>query len=141
MGSGKKKQVAVERSGSTIGVKPIWRFDMIDRSGKFAFDLSRDDFKHKEVLQKLMDYGEMTWADIDRQQHDKGKSKHHYLEYNSLSSEAKERIQKRKFDEETDVIYSFALQNLLRIIGFRQGAEFHIVWYDPNHEFCPSSKK
>lgn len=45
-----KKQVAVARSDSTIKQKPIWRFDLIDRSGKFAFDLSRQDFQCREVL-------------------------------------------------------------------------------------------
>lgn len=135
------KEVVVSRSGSTIKQKPIWRFDLIDRSGKFAFDLARSDFKHREVLQKLMEYGDMTWDEIGRQQHDKSrKTKHHYLSVDGLSKEAMERIQAKHFDEETDTIYSFALQNLLRIIGLRQGAEFHIVWYDPKHEFCPSTR-
>lgn len=135
------KEVVVARSSSTIKQKPIWRFDLIDRSGKFAFDLSRPDFKHREVLQKLMEYGNMTWDEIGRQQHDKSrKTKHHYLTFDDLSKEAIERIRIRHFDEETDIIYSFALQNLLRIIGFRQGAEFHIVWYDPKHVFCPTTR-
>ena len=136
----KKKVVAIDRSHSTITDKPIWRFDLIDREGAFAFDLARSDFSHKEILQKLMDYGEMTWAEIDRQQHDKGKSKHHYLDYSSLSAAAIRRIQERHFEEQVDAIYSFALRNMLRIIGFRQGAEFHVVWYDCRHEFCPSKK-
>lgn len=136
-----KKQVAISRVNSTIHEKPIWRFDKIDRSGKFAFDLSRPDFQHREILQKLMDYGRMTWSEIDRQQHDRGRSKHHYLEYESLGAEAKDRISAREFEGETDAIYSFALQNLLRVIGLRQGAEFYVVWYDPNHEFCPSRKR
>lgn len=136
----RKKQVAIARVGSAIKKKPVWRFDMVDRDGKFAFDLSRKDFHHKEVLQKLMDYGSMTWEEIDRQQHDRGKSKHHYLNLEALSDDAKARIRARHLEEETDAIYSFALQNLLRIIGLRQGEEFYVVWYDPKHEFCPSKK-
>jgi len=137
-----KKQIIREQTGSTIKEKPIWRFDKVDRDGKFAFDLSRPDFAHREVLQKLMEYGNMTWDDIRKQQHDYSrKTKHHYLSVETLSREALDRIRAKYFDEETDAIYSFAFQNLLRIIGFRHGAEFHIVWYDPNHEFCPSSKK
>lgn len=136
----KKKQVAIPRGKSTIQEKPIWRFEKIDRNGKFAFDLSRPDFRHREVLQKLMDYGGMTWADIDGQQHDRGKSKHHYLNPESLSTAARERIKAKGFEEDSDAIYSFAMQNLLRIVGLRQGAEFYVVWYDPKHEFCPSTK-
>ncbi len=138
MGKYKKRVVKVS-TGSTIKEKPIWRFDKIDREGKFAFDLSRCDFQHREVLEKLMEYGDMTWDAISKQQHDKSrKTKHHYLDVGKLSSDALVRIKVRQFDEDVDEIYSFALQNLLRIIGFRHGAEFHIVWYDPRHEFCPS---
>lgn len=140
MGKRKKKPV-IAQSNSVIHEKPIWRFDMIDRGGKFAFDLSREDFEHRTVLQKFMDYGCMTWDDIDKQQHDRNKSKHHYLNVESLSHDAIDRIKAKHLEEETDAIYSFAFQNLLRIVGLRQGAEFFVVWYDPNHEFCPSSKR
>ena len=136
-----KREVALTSTGSTIRQKPIWRFDLLDRSGKFAFDLSREDFKHREVLQKLVDYGNMTWAEIDSQLHDKNKSKHHFLQVEALSPDANERIRVKHLEEQTDAIFSFAFQNLLRVIGIRNGAEFHIVWYDPRHEFCPSSKR
>lgn len=137
-----KKTVAISKTGSTINQTPIWRFDLLDRAGKFAFDLSREDFNHREVLQKLMDYGNMTWAEIDRQQHDVSrKTKHHYLSRSALSSDAIERIKAKHLEDDEDGIYSFSFQNLLRIIGIREGAEFHIVWYDPKHEFCPSSKR
>lgn len=91
-------------------------------------------------MQKLIDYGGMLWQEIDGQQHDRGKSKHHYLKLESLSADARERIKVKGFDDDTDAIYSFALQNRIRIISIRQGAEFYVVWYDSNHEFCPSTK-
>ncbi len=137
----KQKRTVKNPSNSTIQEHPIWRFGNIDRDGPFAFRLSRPDFSHKEVLQKLIDYGNMTWSEIDKQQHDKSrKSKHHYLSIGALSNAAKERIVAKHLEEETDALFSFAFQNKLRIIGFRHGAEFHIIWYDRNHEFCPSSK-
>lgn len=137
-----KKHVIKKPVISTIKEFPIWRFDMIDRDGKFAFDLLRQDFNHQEVLRKLMEYGNMTWDEIGKQQHDKSrKTKHHFLKLESLSKDATDRIKEKHFGEDTDAIYSFAFQNLLRIIGIRRGAEFHIVWYDPKHEFCPSTNK
>lgn len=140
--SNHKKQVVKISTGSTIKQQPIWRFDKIDKTGKFAFNLSRTDFKHKEVLEKLIEYGKMTWDEIGKQQHDKSrKSKHHFLSMDTLSDDAIKRIREKCFDEETDRIYSFSFQNCLRIIGLREGAEFFIVWYDPKHEFCPSRKK
>lgn len=119
----------------------IWRFDMIDRNGSFAFDLNRDDFNHKEVMEKMLEYSTMTWADIRKQTHDRGKSKHHFLDAENLSPETKERINKMKLEQYSDMIFSFALQNKLRIVGIREREHFHVLWYDPNHEICPSKKK
>lgn len=120
--------------------KPIWLFDWLDNDGDFAFDLSRKDFDHHEFLDKMIRYSNMTWSKIKQQTHDKGKSKHHLLNYESLSKAAKERIEAKGLGEHIDAIFSFALQNRLRIIGIREGERFHVVWYDSEHQFCPTRK-
>jgi len=107
----------------------------------FAFDIDRDDFNHKLVLDKLISYGNMTWADIKRQTHDQGRSKNHYLSEEKLSDEAWERIKAKRLEDRTDIIFSLALENLLRIIGILENGVFQIIWYDPTHMFCPSKKK
>lgn len=118
--------------------RPVWRFDLLDKDGEFAFDLRREDFKHSHVLEKLIEYGNMTWAEISQQTHDiKNRTKHHFLDVNQLSPAAKRRIAAKRLEDSTDIIFSFALHNTLRIIGIRERAEFHIIWYDPNHAFCP----
>lgn len=126
---------------STVGEKVIWRFDMIDRAGKFAFDLRRSDFMHCEVLEKMIAYSNMTWQEIERQTHDQGRSKHHFLSVESLSKEAIDRFRIMKLDEYSDSIFSFSLQNKLRVVGIRENEHFHVLWYDPGHEVCPSKKK
>lgn len=118
-----------------------WTFANIDRSGKFAFDINRKDFNSKFFLAKLIDYSSMTWREIQKQTHDDGRSKHHFLNYGYLSKDALERIKAKKLEEETDSIFSFALTNMTRIIGIRDGAEFKAVWYDPKHEFAVSKLK
>ena len=131
---------ASPKSGSATKT-PVWRFDKLDMDGKFAFDLSREDFRYREVLQKIMDYSRMKWQDIEKQTHDRGKSKHHFLKsLDSLSPEARERIRAKHLEEHADAIFSFAFENMLRVIGIREGEEFHVVWYDPKHEFCPSRR-
>jgi len=107
----------------------------------FAFDIDRDDFNHKLVLDKLISYGNMTWADIKRQTHDQGRSKNHYLSEEKLSDEAWGRIKAKRLEDRTDIIFSLALENLLRIIGILENGVFQIIWYDPTHMFCPSKKK
>lgn len=106
--------------------------------------MHRPDITPAEVVslfEKVIQYSNMKWADIKRQTHDNGKSKHHFLEYDSLSAGAQQRIAKMGLSEETDQIFSFAFDNTMRIIGIRRDENFHAVWIDPAHGFCPSHKK
>lgn len=135
------KKTVRQMYSSSDSEKIVWLFDNLDRAGKFSFDVNRSDFQHKEVLEKMIAYSSMTWAEIKKQTHDGGKSKHHEIDAASLSSEAVERIRAKKLEEATDSIFSFALQNKLRILGIREGRYFHVLWYDPEHEACPSKKK
>ncbi len=135
------KHTVKEQGYSTDGKKVIWLFDMIDRSGKFAFDLNRDDFLYREVMEKMIDYSNMTWAEIKKQTHDIGKSKHHLLSLDMLSKDAFDRFKIMRIEEYEDSIFSFALQNRLRIVGIRENEYFHVLWYDPNHQVCPSKKR
>lgn len=137
----KSKKKIVEESGSTDKECPVWVFTEIDKAGEFAFDLNRDEFRHQEVLEKMINYSNMTWSDIKKQTHDDRKSKHHAIAYEALSKAAQERLKAKHLEEDSDAVFSFALNNLLRIIGIRRGKEFSVLWYDPNHEVCPSTKK
>lgn len=134
----KRTSTAVKSSDSRC---PIWLFDKIDKNGVFAFDINAPYFNHKDFLSKMIEYSSMTWAAIKKQTHDNDKSKHHYLEYSKLSKDARDRIQNLKMSDLTDAIFSFAFNNTLRIIGFRDNEYFHVVWYDRNHQFCPAKLK
>lgn len=137
---GYKKEISGGKK-STDGEKVIWCFEWLDKSGPFSFDLSRPDFDHREILEKIIAYSNMTWSEVKRQTHDDGKSKHHMLDFSKLGIDAGERIRAKKLEQYTDSIFSFALQNKLRIIGIRKGQLFYAVWFDPGHQFCPSKKK
>ena len=140
---GKRKSVHTKPTESTDDQCPIWIFQYIDREGKFAFDTSRKDFQHNLFWTKMIEYSRMTWGTIKTQTHDAGKSKHHRLDYDEkiLTRDAMKCIERKIKPENRDAIFSFALNNLVRIIGIRVGAEFRVMWYDPNHEFSKSIKK
>lgn len=125
--------------------RPItWTFDRVDMDGEFAFDLNRiEENEHvREILEKQVSFSKMSWQEIKTATHDaKGKSKHHNLEIESLSAEAKRRIEKLQLSEDDrDSIFSFALQNKLRIVGIKEEPFFHVLWYDPEHKVCPSKR-
>ena len=137
----KAHKTTVRISVGSESSKVLWIFDKIDRDGLFAFNINRSDFDHKGFLDKLISYSSMTWAEVIRQTHDAGKSKHHFLaDVDRFSNEAIERINKLRLNEDTDRIFSFAFTNLLRIIGLREAEKFYVIWYDAYHQFYPVQK-
>ncbi len=120
----------------------IWTFRNVDREGKFAFNPLSKDFAAADFVDKMLAYSNMTRHEINNQTHDTNKSKHHYLkELDNLSKDAVKSIKVKHLEDKVDKLFSFALNNKTRLIGLLDGAEFQVIWYDANHEFCPSSKK
>lgn len=137
----KSEKTTVKNKISYENVTPAWMFDKIDRNGKFAFDINRADFEHREFLDKMISYATMTWGQLRQQTHDDGKSKHHYLDADKISRTAQERLAAMHLEENSDQVYSIALKNKLRIVGLRDKDKFHVLWYDPEHDVYPSTKK
>ena len=134
------KKVALN-SISSDSKNVIWKFDKIDRNGKFAFDINRPDFNHKEFLEKMINYSTISWNIIKQHTHDNAKSKHHFLDVQTLSKDAQDRIKQLHIEEYIDNIFSFAFTSKCRIIGIREDEYFYVLWYDPNHQVCVSNKK
>lgn len=135
---GKSKHIT-NTIGSTDELCPIWCFDSLDMDGAFAFTYDSTSFQSRIILSKIIEYSRMSWSVIKRMTHDNCKSKHHRLPVNELSAEAKKRVRALVSEEDEDAIFSFAFNNKLRIIGLREGRMFHVIWYDPEHKFCPST--
>ncbi|MFW5631202.1 MAG: hypothetical protein ACOCNB_10525 [Acetivibrio ethanolgignens] len=136
------KKTVTKVSISSDGEKPVWCFDKVDRDGVFSFTPNDNKFDSKLIMEKIISYSSMTWREILNQKHDsQGKSKNHYLSNTEgISALAKDRIKKLKLEEYTDDIFSFALNNTVRMIGLKQGEKFYPVWYDDSHKFYPSKK-
>jgi hypothetical protein len=75
----------------------------------------------------------MTWAEIERTGH------HHYLTH-GVAANALARLTEIRLDDASDLLYSLRLSGKRRIIGLRKGREFCPVWWDPEHEVCPSAR-
>jgi len=125
---------------STDNDKQVWIFDSVDRDGPFDFTPNRIDMDCEDILDKIIYYSGRTWNDIKRETHDSGKTKHHHLSYNTLSESAINRIKKLHLGDQTDSIFQMRLDNMVRIIGLREGRNFIVKWFDSNHEFSPVSK-
>lgn len=135
----RQKQV-IQKPVSSDNQCMIWVFDSVDTDGCFRFDPKREDFDAADIFDKLIHYSKRTWSDVKKETHDRGKSKHHFLDKATLSPEAESRISSLHLEERRDQIFSLHLSNRHRIIGLREHEKFIVKWYDPEHGFCPSNK-
>ncbi|MCL2015616.1 MAG: hypothetical protein FWG68_05145 [Defluviitaleaceae bacterium] len=124
---------------STDNCKMIWIFDSVDNDGVFRFDPSRSDMNCADILDKILQYSKRTWADIKSEKHDNGKTKHHFLTGKGFSKAALERIDKLQIETANENIFSIRINNLTRIIGLRDGEKFITKWFDPDHNFYPTT--
>lgn len=112
--------------------KPSWRFSTVDKAGPFAWPKGTPEEGH--IVNKLHSFDSMIWAEIQG-------SQHHFLSPSSLSKEATNRLEEIERDDEVDNLFSFHLQGKPRIICIRHSDLALLLWYDPNHEVAPSTKK
>jgi hypothetical protein len=112
--------------------KPVWRFSLLDWDGPWGWrDVEAN--KWQEILQKLGHFETRTWADI--------KSDGNAVDIqNSPNPEASKRLTEIHLDD-IEELFSLRLSGKERIWGILDNHIFKLLWWDPNHEVWPSTKK
>lgn len=64
----------------------------------------------------------------------------HAVSCDSLCKSAKNRLQELELDD-LDELVSLRVSSKKRIWAIRQGQHCLLLWWDPDHEVCPSEKK
>lgn len=74
----------------------------------------------------------MSWNEISV----KSKYFHHSIPVKDIILPAQKRLRKMGFTLEE--LFRFRLANLERVWGYRDRGVMQLLWWDPNHEICPS---
>ena len=85
------------------------------------------------VIQRLKAFECMSWQEIIG-------TGSHLIEIDKIIPEARKRLEDLN-QEDVDVLMSLRLSGKKRIWGIRDGSVLKVLWWDPNHEICPSVKK
>lgn len=97
------------------------------------------------ILGFICSVSSSTWQELgDMRTGDAGKRHrlHHEIPISSLPQAAQTSLSNRRLDEiVSDDLYRFRLNGTARLWGFREGDTFHVLWWDPDHEVYPSSKR
>ena len=112
--------------------KICWQVGIMDYGGPFSwknFEAENWLFLHS----KMSSFETMKWSELP-------KERHHSIDVDDLSLEAKKRLLELKRND-IDQVFSFALGGKIRLIGIRDRHVFKLLWWDPEHQACPSKKK
>lgn len=91
----------------------------------------------KTLLARIRDIETMTITEAFNNRDEPGKD---YSLDTLPSNEARERLVELEYDDE-DQISRLRVTARGRLYGFRRGARFYALWWDPEHEIYPSLKK
>ena len=114
--------------------KPMsWRFSSADKNGPFAWVNLDEPTAYKETLEKLVSFETMNETDLRN-------GGCHPIAISDLSREAQRRLEEIYCDD-LDSLFSFRITGGCRIFAIFQGNIMRVLWYDPDHNVCPSTKK
>lgn len=109
-----------------------WRLGNGDRGGPFTIDnLSEDN--RRTVWERMSAFEKMTVSEVIA-------TGSHPIPLSQLSEEAKTRLEHLKIDD-LDDIWSFRVTNTSRFWCIKHENIYALLWWDPYHKVCPSSKK
>ncbi|MBD0328423.1 MAG: hypothetical protein ICV68_18565 [Pyrinomonadaceae bacterium] len=109
-----------------------WRFGGADKGGPFAWtNLSNSDYRR--VLEKSYEFENMEQKAIQA-------SGSHPISIDRLSKEAQNRLTEIELDD-IDELMSFRITGAERIFCRADQGVMRVLWWDPNHGVCPSTKR
>ncbi|WP_419659698.1 hypothetical protein Dvar_00190 [Desulfosarcina variabilis str. Montpellier] len=131
---GSKKHVrATNQFANYDRMQPVWRVSSLDIGGPWCWKGISKEVVWTAIHQKIAEFEEMTWYDIKR-------NGSHSIPIYNLCPQAKQRLSEIQLDD-IDEIFSLRLTGRQRIFGIKHNEVLKILWWDPDHQVCPSQKK
>ena len=108
----------------------VWKMAAIDDNSPWGWDKITCPNFLRNIWEKMHNFETMTWGEILGRHH-------HAIAVNDIIEPAQNRLAQLGHDDQEELV-SFRLSNTERIWAIRSGAEAFLLWWDPNHEICPS---
>lgn len=125
-----RKHVASPPIVSTQNRRLVWKMSKIDDNSPWGWNhITCSDFL-KNIWDKMRNFETMTWIDILGRDH-------HEIPVSNIIRQAQKRLEELGHDDE-DTLVSFHITGRQRIWAIRSGEDAFLLWWDPNHEICPS---
>lgn len=115
---------------------PVWSIGIFDGDGPWGKGkIEIPSHLWDDIFEKLRNYESMTWGNILAD-----KERNHSVPVSQLIKEAQSRLKDRKLDD-VDELFRLRLNGKQRVWGIRDRHILKLLWWDPEHEICPSRLK
>lgn len=112
---------------------PVWKLSHIDWDGPWCPSKCKEAVA-REILERLAQFESMSWVQIKS-------SGSHTVGAEKIIKSARDRLTAQNLDEWADHLTSLRMGGKERLWGFLRAGIFHALWWDPEHQVYPSSKK
>ncbi len=130
-----KQPKAVEQV-DTDKQAPVWRMGRLEMAGPFGWE-KVDKPTAEKILAALRHYEGTTWDDLLVA----NKKHNHAIAVSRLCKPAQRRLKELQLDQIEELVsLGSGLGNKPRIFGIRDQNVLEVLWWDPEHQICPSNR-
>lgn len=115
------------------GAPLSWRFSHHDKEGPFAWPKIYESGDLQQVVERLAAVEGLKEEDL-------GAAGSHPIELHKLCKDARDRLTHLSHDD-LDTVFSLRVTGEKRVICIHHGNIMRVLWFDPDHQVCPSHKK
>jgi hypothetical protein len=115
---------------------PVWSFSLLDLVAQVGGWIHLQQDELDELLARFRQWEKMTWKEILAE----SRKQNHPIDVSKCSSVAQERLRVLKLDDQAQLM-SLSVNSRARVIGILDRGIFRILWWDRDHQVCPSHMK
>lgn len=112
-----------------------WHFGIADLDGPWGWKSVDYETLWNRIYQRIKNFESMTWGEILRD-----RKRNHYIKPTNVIPEARRRLEELNLDDQTNLL-SLTVSGTERVWGVRDRHIFKVLWWDPDHQICPSALK
>jgi len=116
--------------------RPTWSFAHLDLVAPVGGWMHIRFDQLDELKGRFRNWETMTWNEILSA----GRKQNHPIDVSKCIPAARARLRVLGLDDREQLM-SLSVNSTARVIGIRDGTVFRIVWWDPDHQICPSQLK
>ncbi len=114
----------------------VWNVSKVDSDGQWGWNQVNCSYFFQEIWEKMRDFEKKKWSEILGRDH----HKNHKIQVSKIIRDAQKRLEELGHDDQEELV-SFRLTGRQRLWAIQMEGKAYLLWWDPNHEVCPSHKK